>query len=966
MESWEGSGAKFQDGGKTSNNKTQNDLQKKCIEHIFVVFKLYQVINRKNMAGAGRDLFKWNRQTKPSPNVQRASDNAAREMFGNDFHRVLDQVHVDEDALMEAQDLLDKWTHEKQVQNIAPDLEFYDEAWIKTTHTACSNSSRSRGEGSSMFFLTEDGRVEVGGLYDDSFKAVEDEKPPRPGAEYEEGLEEEISVQQVLRDMLDKQVVENDIMSDLGFNDSHKRKDPRPKMELRHQQVKAKSENRRRQEEKVKREKNARKEAEHLARQQILKEERERQARIKQEEQLVQQEMMRIRRAMEEEKRQKKEQAQREQMKLAEAEQMARQYMEEEERRKEQKRQQEQEAKEEMRRLLLKQMEEQAATVARQNLQLLRRHFSAWYTVVVEQRIKFGKASALADWRCKLRAWNAWRAYVWHIKSDKEAQAIAVQMKERHRKEQIALNFHRKHLLQRCIVAWQLFVRESQHNRKLQEEHQRKTNKMAALLEAAASGRLWNKNSQETGDNEISVQDVELVDSRPSTARKVDEIFSQDPRRPPTDRSSVDATGSTSRRAEVAFLPNKPHMKAWGNNSGNARPKTTAKKDTSRTNHSALGLVRDRPASARKYVNKQRTSSANAAKVSDLRARLKESSKISKGFHRSRSTDMINSRNSEMGPDRVMEFEDVSQSDDDQSDLLVDLDTERSATSTKLLSREAKVKSNKPTTTPLMLAMEARAKEREARKALIEKRKRKLEEEKLAKLKEEQARKEAEVEKEKQEILKKKREERRLARERELEKQRRLEEIRQLNVKAEQHYCRTLLMKYGLSPWRQLVAMAHQNLSSAIEHHAQALVITCFYPWLQFARENSRRQQEAADQLFRRILLRRSWRSWRKYGQHMVRLEVVAEDYCSAARLRKYFRLWQCWVTDEQILYWEKERRAHEHDLVRLQKLAFTYWKKLIPMAQEERKREARKLEMRNRVKAWLPDFQGTGQHSSP
>ncbi|XP_048588067.1 uncharacterized protein LOC5512102 [Nematostella vectensis] len=66
------------------------------------------------MAGAGRDLFKWNRQTKPSPNynknssvqswiknVQRASDNAAREMFGNDFHRVLDQVHVDEDALME-------------------------------------------------------------------------------------------------------------------------------------------------------------------------------------------------------------------------------------------------------------------------------------------------------------------------------------------------------------------------------------------------------------------------------------------------------------------------------------------------------------------------------------------------------------------------------------------------------------------------------------------------------------------------------------------------------------------------------------------------------------------------------------------------------------------------------------------------------------------------------------------------
>ena len=57
------------------------------------------------------------------------------------------------------------------------------------------------------------------------------------GAEYDDDLNDEISVQQILRDMLDKKVVEKEILDDLGFDGSKKRKDPRPKMELRHKQV---------------------------------------------------------------------------------------------------------------------------------------------------------------------------------------------------------------------------------------------------------------------------------------------------------------------------------------------------------------------------------------------------------------------------------------------------------------------------------------------------------------------------------------------------------------------------------------------------------------------------------------------------------------------------------------------------------------------------------------------------------
>ena len=57
------------------------------------------------------------------------------------------------------------------------------------------------------------------------------------GHEYDDDLNDEISVQQILRDMLDKKVVEKDILNDLGFDSSKKKKDPRPKMELRHKQV---------------------------------------------------------------------------------------------------------------------------------------------------------------------------------------------------------------------------------------------------------------------------------------------------------------------------------------------------------------------------------------------------------------------------------------------------------------------------------------------------------------------------------------------------------------------------------------------------------------------------------------------------------------------------------------------------------------------------------------------------------
>ena len=99
---------------------------------------------------------------------------------------------------------------------------------------------------------------------------------------------------------------------------------------------------------------------------------------------------------------------------------------------------------------------------------------------------------------------------------------------------------------------------------------------------------------------------------------------------------------------------------------------------------------------------------------------------------------------------------------------------------------------------------------------------------------------------------------------RELEKQRLLEHNRQQIAMSTQHYAYTLLKKFGLLPWRRLVEIARVNMSRAVLHHNRVLQSCCFHPWLEFTRRVTEERLEAADTLNKRILLRRTWRQWRK------------------------------------------------------------------------------------------------------
>lgn len=908
------------------------------------------------MAGAKPNLFKWNRQTNPRTHssrsdvqdwikrVERASSEAAREVFGNNYQSVLEQVHVDDDALVEAQDLLDSWLHEKKRDDFNLEVQFKDEKWAQrstplehVTRNSVSEDCYDDFVGTSNPLLQSRDWMALNSSHTS-------QSPNAMGVEYDDDLNDEVSVQQILRDMLDKKVVEKDILNDLGFDGSKKKKDPRPKMELRHKQVKEKSHARQKDIEKKRREQAARKQAEAEARQQLIREEREQQTRLKREEVHIQKEMAKIRRAMEEEKKAAREKLDSERHKDYEAELLARQYLEEEQRQKEEKQRREIEDKEEMRRMLLEQMEKKAAEEASSNLRILQRYFSAWYSVVASQRIKLGKAKAMSDWRCKLRAWNAWQAYVNHIRSDKEAQAVTMEMKEKHRKEQLSFKFHRHHLLLRCLRAWQQWVKEEQERRQLQEEHDKKTQKMAALLEAAATGRLW---SERGGNTSMTLELQDIEDDRneqsSSTARKLDEMFSQPARIVPLKRSGGEME-MPSRKTEDGNKPpiSKP---AWINHPKREQPRkdNRIEKETKpKTNRQ------------RSYSEVENVEVLYSAAKSRDKPKHNEK-KLNSVLSKSRSEDRLDGPDAQF-TERILTGRSVSTN-------LSDSNTP--AAPSKFSSREAGVKSQKPATKPLHLAMEARAQQRLERKKALDEKKRKAEEEKLEFLKKEQERKEAELLAEKQEVLRKRKEEKRVARERELEKQRQLEHNRQQVAIATQHYACTLLKKFGMLPWRRVVETTRENMSRAALHHNRVLLKCCFHPWLKFTRRINEERLEAADTLCKNILLRRTWRQWRKYGQHAVRLQMVAEDYCSSYLLKKYFRYWQDYVTEQQITLWEKERIAEEHNEWRLKKLAMIYWRKYIPMMRSEREKDIRRAEMRKRVHSWLPDFQ-TLTESSP
>ncbi|GAB1602758.1 hypothetical protein Ahia01_000555800 [Argonauta hians] len=148
------------------------------------------------------------------------------------------------------------------------------------------------------------------------------------------------------------------------------------------------------------------------------------------------------------------------------------------------------------------QMKKEAQMKAHQRImKILQQHFRAWTSVILQKRLRYGKVSALADWKLLLRHWNAWKSLSVHNKMEKEVQLHQLNLVESKRKDKIAGEHYVIQLLKKYFWMWQLYWHREKECRQMEEAQKQTKEKMERLLNAAASGKLNFVPSVETGRN---------------------------------------------------------------------------------------------------------------------------------------------------------------------------------------------------------------------------------------------------------------------------------------------------------------------------------------------------------------------------------------------------------------------------------------------------------------------------------
>ncbi|NXI98188.1 CC191 protein, partial [Psophia crepitans] len=755
---------------------------------------------------------------------------------------------------------------------------------------------------------------------------------------------ESSSVQEYLQHLLQSEVVNCGLVEDLrleNMKEKQKLADPRIIMELRHKQVKENRMRRQKALELQRQEMSLKKSILSEAKLQAQEEERRKALKAKKEEEEIQREMVKLRKEMAEKRHT-----------MAEAWRTER-------------KRQEKSQKLSMQEVSITaspppvlKKEDQGEEKQRKAQELLHRihankqrcmqqHFSAWLKVILEHRIKMGKARVLADWKCQLKALRAWRNYTWAQKVEQEAQQLEVHLQDQNRRTQLSVEHNQRRLLRRCFLAWQRWSQAETAKRELQMKREETKRKMAQLLERMSLGKGGLDRPLEVnkpGTAEVNHhQDLQQEKKEPDQTRDNSCRSAADTShscRKPKFASEItlkcaipSAQDQAVYRNQIATLPQQ--FQAPG-------PKT-APAYGSRFEH--------RHAFQQRLIEKQRQ---QLQKQQEVILELQESQRLSRAKEEAaQATGVTQPLNNSASQTREEKTKREKQSRYNNTTHLSP-PVSHGPENTRAVTQGRRPSSQLTSAHPILKAMEERATQRAERRRKLEEVKQRREEEKLARLKaeeEEQRRKEAE-EKEKQ------REKRRQQKLKELEKQRRLEKEQQLQKKARDHYEKVLLRKLGMVPWKRLREQAKENLVVAQRHHCLGLQRRCLMSWLQDTQRTLMEKVSRAEDFYSHILLRRGFRNWQKYKDYLSTLEERASTLHAACIMRKYFWAWFDLIVEEKNTLWEKLKIATEHRNKRLVLNAFKAWSQYPLLVKKEREREERRNQLRRRVAEILPDFQ--------
>ncbi|XP_046880221.1 coiled-coil domain-containing protein 191 [Hypomesus transpacificus] len=736
--------------------------------------------------------------------------------------------------------------------------------------------------------------------------------------------EESCAVNNFLQDLMELEVLDSGTVEDLSLDserEKNRTRDPSITMEARHRQVRENRAQRDALKERQRREKELRRQAREEAQRRDKEEECRRRQEARRQEEMVEQEMVRLRRQMEQRRSLEKLAGQRERVRLdrrrAEPTPLVLQswcglpaapQQQDRER-----------------------LHEQAqARVQILNLKCLQMHFSGWYSVLLERRVRMGKAAALCDWRRQLRTWRAWRALVWAGREHREAEKTQEELRTENRNFQMARESDRRRLLRRCLDDWRLWCRAEGERRELLAQQEETRSKMAALISAAATGKL-----------SMVPAACEPITVRPEPSVQSEASQEKGQQGSPT----VAPAPSPGRQGDVP-----PPTLAWQVTRRHAElTPRELRRTQQRGKEGAASAPRSRSAELRgggfhhRHANQQHT-------IQEQRRLLREQEEQIARLQEEKS--MLGLKQELQRAALTLPVSKGPPSDPEEPRAC---GISRDHAGLCLPRRKPPVRHPGPHLA--VMAMEERARLRAERRREVEEMKRTREEERLAQMKAAQDERQREEEEERRRAVERRREERTQEKEREQEKHRRLELERQLQVEAQQHYHRTLLLRRGLAPWKRLVSLGRDKAQLAVSHYGHALLRQCILSWQQVAGEAQAQKRASADQLHQHILLRRSLCSWKRLKDQREILAGRAERFHRTHTLRRVLTLLLDHVTQERLRDWDQQQQANQHSDRRSLQSCFQAWRRFPRQQREEREKEFRRQQLRRRVAEVLPDF---------
>ncbi|XP_024591161.1 coiled-coil domain-containing protein 191 isoform X3 [Neophocaena asiaeorientalis asiaeorientalis] len=776
---------------------------------------------------------------------------------------------------------------------------------------------------------------------------------------YLEEEDESTTFQKFIDHLLHKDVVDSGILEDLGMNENQDKKwqkDPHLTMEMRHKQVK---ENRLRREKELERqriEKTLKKSA-FLEAQYLVQEEKKRKAlEAKKEEEEIQREMVKLRREIIERRRTVEEAWKIEKKKQEENSpknpekgmfQSVHTLLDEEKMAKERK----------------KKLKELLIETFKENHQCQKRYFSAWHKLILDHRIKLGKAGTLSDWKLQLRVLRAWRDYTRSQKLGRETQAMENDLREENRKQQLATDYNRKQVLRHHFAEWQHWHRAEIQNRELAVTKEETRKKMNELLKAASLGKL----SANVSSSISPLEEATAMEDPPRNgeAAAVPSLWEKPPLgtngyvpSPHLGRPTKDILQVPLQNVPLDTSDTKPHKALDAEPSQQPGNKEKLRTSSQKAEPMCMGHFHNRHIFQQQLIEKQKKKLQEQQKTI---LELRENQRLAEARRAAGHANTQSCLLSNPGEDERKRTCQVL-----PNSPVASPGTEGSRSDSRSsLSGPRRNPRQLMAPHPILKAMEERAVQRAERRRILAERKKKKEEEKLVnvqpdkftkaqlKAQEEERRKREAEEKEAQ--LEKKREEKRLKKMKELEKQKRIKRNQQLEAIAKEHYESVLLRKKGLEPWKRLRMQSKQNLQVAKGHHSLALQRKCLLTWFQWSQESLARKMAKADQFYSQILLRRVIRSWLQY---LTDLEEEVQTLCVRFLQKKIFRAWYNVVREARIDSQNKHKVAVEHSDRRILWITFQTWKKFAKFTKEERGKEERREQLRRKVAEILPDFQ--------